>query len=57
MVTIIRRFKGTKIWASNCGGDFFEATGKTMAIRLDKLEKFLTECDGDETRHPSYGRY
>lgn len=26
-----------------------------VADRLDKLEAFLAECDGDETRHPTYG--
>jgi hypothetical protein len=28
-----------------------------MAARLDKVEQFLAECDGDETTHPSYGDY
>ena len=49
-----RRFKGTKIEAYNCGGAFWKATGKTIADRLDKIERFLAECEGDETRHPRY---
>ncbi|KZV75839.1 hypothetical protein PENSPDRAFT_646881 [Peniophora sp. CONT] len=48
-------FKGTKIEAFNCGGTFFKSSAKTVADRLDKLESFLAECDGDETAHPSYG--
>ncbi|KAL1667319.1 hypothetical protein GGF50DRAFT_48870 [Schizophyllum commune] len=48
------RFKGTKIEAYNCGGAFWKATGKTIAERLDKMERFLAECEGDETRHPRY---
>ncbi|KAL1695243.1 hypothetical protein GGG16DRAFT_45644 [Schizophyllum commune] len=48
------RFKGTKIEAYNCGGGFWKATGKTIAERLDKMERFLAECEGDETRHPRY---
>ena len=26
-----------------------------VADRLDKLEAFLAECDGDETAHSTYG--
>jgi hypothetical protein len=48
-------FKGTSIEAYNCGGRYFQATGKTIEDRLDKMEKFLDECKGDETSHPSYG--
>ncbi|KAL1703285.1 hypothetical protein EV121DRAFT_281258 [Schizophyllum commune] len=48
------RFKGTKIEAYNCGGAYWKATGKTMADRLDKMERFLAECEGDETCHPRY---
>ncbi|TRM59515.1 hypothetical protein BD626DRAFT_550131 [Schizophyllum amplum] len=47
--------KGTKIEAFNCGGTFFKSTAKNVADRLDKLEGFLAECEGDETCHPSYG--
>ncbi|KIM35929.1 hypothetical protein M413DRAFT_449558 [Hebeloma cylindrosporum] len=47
--------KGTSIEAYNCGGRYFRATGKTIEDRLDKLEKFLNECEGDETNHPNYG--
>jgi transcriptional antiterminator Rof (Rho-off) len=36
---------------------YFEATGKTMELRLDKVEKFFEECQGDETRHPEYGMF
>jgi hypothetical protein len=50
-----RQFKGTRVECYNCGGIFFKATGKGIADRLDKVEKFLAECEGDETRHPSYG--
>ncbi|KAL1667315.1 hypothetical protein GGF50DRAFT_112373 [Schizophyllum commune] len=46
--------KGTKIEAYNCGGAYWKATGKTMADRLDKMERFLAECEGDETCHPRY---
>jgi hypothetical protein len=35
---------------------YFKATGKTIADRLDKVEKFFEECKGDETRNESYGR-
>ena len=28
---------------------------QTVADRLDKLEAFLAECDGDERYHPMYG--
>ena len=42
------------IEAYNCGGAFWKATGKTIADRLDKMERFLAECEGDETRHPRY---
>ncbi|KAL1744591.1 hypothetical protein HDZ31DRAFT_63963 [Schizophyllum fasciatum] len=48
------RFKGTKIEAYNCGGAFWKATGKTIADRLDKMEHFLAECEGDERCHPRY---
>ncbi|KZV95234.1 hypothetical protein EXIGLDRAFT_739760 [Exidia glandulosa HHB12029] len=48
-------FKGTKILAHNCGGTFFSSSAKAIADRLDKLEGFLDECEGDETRHPTYG--
>ncbi|KAI5888279.1 uncharacterized protein SCHCODRAFT_02587196 [Schizophyllum commune H4-8] len=48
------RFKGTKIEAYNCGGAYWKATGKTIADRLDKMERFLAECEGDETCHPRY---
>ncbi|KAI5832956.1 hypothetical protein K523DRAFT_349360 [Schizophyllum commune Tattone D] len=44
----------TKIEAYNCGGAYWKATGKTMADRLDKMERFLAECEGDETCHPRY---
>jgi hypothetical protein len=50
-----RQFKGTRVECYNCGGIFFKATGKGIADRLDKVEKFLAECEGDETAHPSYG--
>ena len=49
-----RRFKGTKIEAYNCGGAYWKATGKTLADRLDKMERFLAECEGDKTCHPRY---
>ena len=52
-----RRFKGTKIEAYNCGGAYWKATGKTMADRLDKMERFLAECEGDETCHPRYAEF
>ncbi|KAL0566141.1 hypothetical protein V5O48_015875 [Marasmius crinis-equi] len=51
------RFKNTKLEFYNCGGRVFSATGKTMEDRLDKLEKWLAECEGDETTHPEYGSY
>ncbi|KAJ7193905.1 hypothetical protein GGX14DRAFT_587226 [Mycena pura] len=51
------RLKGSSIEAYNCGGRFFSASGKTLEDRLDKIEKHLAECDGDETAHSSYGRY
>ncbi|KAF8907440.1 hypothetical protein CPB85DRAFT_1551975 [Mucidula mucida] len=47
--------KGTKIEASNCGGTYFKTTAKTLEMRLDKLEAFFNECDGDESGHPHYG--
>ena len=50
-----RVLKGTSIEAYNCGGRYFRATGKTIEDRLDKMEKFLNECEGDETCHPTYG--
>ncbi|KAK1231754.1 hypothetical protein PQX77_005120 [Marasmius sp. AFHP31] len=51
------QFKNTKIEFYNCGGIVFKATGKTLEARLDKLEAWLAECKGDETRHPGYGKY
>ncbi|KAK7464412.1 hypothetical protein VKT23_006579 [Stygiomarasmius scandens] len=51
------QFKNTKIEFYNCGGIVFKATGKTLEDRLDKLEKWLAECEGDETAHPQYGRF
>lgn len=50
-----RQLRGTKLEAYNCGGCYFRASGRTIADRLDKVEAFLAECDGDESRHPSYG--
>ncbi|KAF9029402.1 hypothetical protein BDZ89DRAFT_986009 [Hymenopellis radicata] len=47
--------KGTKIEVSNCGGTYFKTTAKTLEMRLDKLEAFFNECDGDESGHPHYG--
>ncbi|KAL1714201.1 hypothetical protein EV715DRAFT_210067 [Schizophyllum commune] len=47
--------KGTSIEAFNCGGTFFKSSAKHVADRLDKLEAFLAECDGDERYHPMYG--
>ncbi len=51
----ISDMKGTKIEASNCGGTYFKTTAKTLEMRLDKLEAFFNECDGDESGHPHYG--
>jgi len=51
----LRLLKGTSIEAYNCGGRYFRATGKTIEDRFDKMEKFLNECEGDETSHPTYG--
>ncbi|KAJ8090348.1 hypothetical protein PM082_018944 [Marasmius tenuissimus] len=51
------QFKKTKIEFYNCGGIVLKATGKTLEARLDKLEAWLAECKGDETRHPDYGKY
>ena len=50
-----RLLEGTSIEAYNCGGCYFQATGKTIEDRFDEMEEFLNECEGDETSHPSYG--
>ena len=49
------KLKGTKIEVSNCGGTFFKTTAKTLEMRLDKLQVYYNECQGDETRHLHYG--
>ena len=50
-----RKLKGTKIEVFNCGGTFFKTTAKTLEMRLDKLQVYYNECQGDETRHSHYG--
>jgi hypothetical protein len=49
------KLKGTKIEAFNCGGTFFKTTAKTLEMRLDKLQVYYSECQGDETSHSHYG--
>jgi hypothetical protein len=49
------KLKGTKVEVFNCGGTFFKTTAKTLEMRLDKLQVFYNECQGDETRHSHYG--
>lgn len=49
------KLKGTKIEVSNCGGTFFKTTAKTLEMRLDKLQVYYSECQGDETCHSHYG--
>ena len=52
---LTRKLKGTKVEVFNCGGTFFKITAKTLEMRLDKLQVYYNECQGDETCHPHYG--
>ena len=52
---VYSKLKGTKVEVFNCGGTFFKTTAKTLEMRLDKLQVYYNECQGDETCHSHYG--